>query len=424
MDNNETEVIQQQQVVAGDELSVTIFSMESFVPTSADAIGPPPNLIESSVSSSLLFLPNEDEDLSTTSDMLSIESTPRSTAALTAHPDPPLTPLELDDDERPVASRTIAFESTMDDVSDTELESYLQDLELEQGESSTLHGLCPDSAVVNDRVCDSISLASTVEFVDQPNDFYENVAVEDDRIIDGVAGGIQEKEDIDDGQHYEKPLLLEEPQQQELKEQSVYKDDDDNMNQYPDQTPSEQAPPPPPSPEPKNQPEVLHTDPPSTSSSSSDNNSELEANLSNEVVAASSSSTTLGQVQPYWIPDAVTNSCMQCANRFSLIKRRHHCRCCGQVLCSACCSMKTRLFYSGPEPVRICLTCHVQLNETTAATASSPSSNDEPSQQQPTPIITVVVGPTDSTAPPGVLKRRGASAGETTTGNRKQVNIF
>lgn len=36
---------------------------------------------------------------------------------------------------------------------------------------------------------------------------------------------------------------------------------------------------------------------------------------------------------------------MKCGNKFSFRKRRHHCRACGLVFCSTCCSLKQMLPY-------------------------------------------------------------------------------
>lgn len=70
----------------------------------------------------------------------------------------------------------------------------------------------------------------------------------------------------------------------------------------------------------------------------------------------------LGKVQPYWIPDSETTFCMRCNMKFSFIKRRHHCRACGQVLCSACCSLKAKLEYMGDAEARVCKQCDILLN--------------------------------------------------------------
>lgn len=53
----------------------------------------------------------------------------------------------------------------------------------------------------------------------------------------------------------------------------------------------------------------------------------------------------LGKVAPYWVPDTTHDSCMQCDQKFSLLKRRHHCRCCGELLCASCCSLRAPLEY-------------------------------------------------------------------------------
>lgn len=71
----------------------------------------------------------------------------------------------------------------------------------------------------------------------------------------------------------------------------------------------------------------------------------------------------IGKVQPYWIPDSMTMFCMLCNQKFSFIKRRHHCRACGLVLCSTCCSLKSKLEYLGDAEARICIKCDILLND-------------------------------------------------------------
>ncbi|CAG2184169.1 unnamed protein product, partial [Oppiella nova] len=47
--------------------------------------------------------------------------------------------------------------------------------------------------------------------------------------------------------------------------------------------------------------------------------------------------------------------------RFNLIKRRHHCRACGKVLCSQCCNCRAKLVYLDGEVARVCHVCYSTL---------------------------------------------------------------
>jgi hypothetical protein len=45
---------------------------------------------------------------------------------------------------------------------------------------------------------------------------------------------------------------------------------------------------------------------------------------------------------PVWVPDSKADRCMRCITPFTLWRRRHHCRLCGDVVCWRC-SSKVRL---------------------------------------------------------------------------------
>ncbi|XP_076648721.1 smad anchor for receptor activation isoform X4 [Halictus rubicundus] len=133
------------------------------------------------------------------------------------------------------------------------------------------------------------------------------------------------------------------------------------------------------------------------------------------------SNSVLGKQPPFWVPDSVAPSCMFCDVKFTVLKRRHHCRACGKVLCSKCCNMKYKLEYQGNIDCRVCVSCYQllikaeaeqSLIEWSPGYASCIANNDINSPQlagglPPPPTVMV---------PVGVLKREGG------TKNRSEVS--
>jgi hypothetical protein len=78
-----------------------------------------------------------------------------------------------------------------------------------------------------------------------------------------------------------------------------------------------------------------------------------------------------------WIMDADVQSCLSCDSLFNVIKRKHHCRLCGIIVCNDCC--KTRIQVPGlveqePQGSRVCKTCFEKRNsEISAASPYNPS---------------------------------------------------
>ncbi|XP_055369298.1 zinc finger FYVE domain-containing protein 16 isoform X2 [Betta splendens] len=64
----------------------------------------------------------------------------------------------------------------------------------------------------------------------------------------------------------------------------------------------------------------------------------------------------LGSKQPDWVPDSKAPNCMNCEQRFTFTKRRHHCRACGKVYCAVCCNRRCKLRYLEKE-ARVCVVC-------------------------------------------------------------------
>lgn len=88
---------------------------------------------------------------------------------------------------------------------------------------------------------------------------------------------------------------------------------------------------------------------------------------------------------PVWVPDSLARRCMRCGEPFSLWRRKHHCRLCGSVFCTPCCSSYVLVRGTGTTAqgtrARACLTCYyASLAPASAATrrALRPSTASAP----------------------------------------------
>lgn len=65
-------------------------------------------------------------------------------------------------------------------------------------------------------------------------------------------------------------------------------------------------------------------------------------------------------LQPvHWVPDSHALCCSSCGVGFTIVVRRHHCRCCGAVFCDTCSNKRTVLPGWGYEKlVRVCDECY------------------------------------------------------------------
>uniref|UniRef100_A0A673MMD3 RUN and FYVE domain-containing protein 1-like n=1 Tax=Sinocyclocheilus rhinocerous TaxID=307959 RepID=A0A673MMD3_9TELE len=61
-----------------------------------------------------------------------------------------------------------------------------------------------------------------------------------------------------------------------------------------------------------------------------------------------------------WLKDDEATQCKQCQKEFSISRRKHHCRNCGDIYCNNCSSNELAL-PSYPRPVRVCDVCHSLL---------------------------------------------------------------
>ncbi|XP_077504435.1 RUN and FYVE domain-containing protein 2 isoform X5 [Amblyomma americanum] len=69
-----------------------------------------------------------------------------------------------------------------------------------------------------------------------------------------------------------------------------------------------------------------------------------------------------------WTSDKDASCCRQCSKPFSVARRKHHCRSCGEIFCNAC-SDNTMPLPSSAKPVRVCDACQTVLLQRYSATS-------------------------------------------------------
>lgn len=83
-----------------------------------------------------------------------------------------------------------------------------------------------------------------------------------------------------------------------------------------------------------------------------------------------SSNTSLNQISSHsemqrrWLEDSAVDNCMLCYTSFSFLKRKHHCRYCGNIYCAKCSNrFMTLEELKYHQPVRVCETCYEFLTQ-------------------------------------------------------------
>merc|ERR1712228_779849 len=78
-----------------------------------------------------------------------------------------------------------------------------------------------------------------------------------------------------------------------------------------------------------------------------------------------------------WVPDDFTKNCMmpKCANKFTVINRRHHCRYCGRLVCGPCSTQKLPHWTKTNKTVRVCSMCFDENKELQNQSVASSKTN-------------------------------------------------
>ncbi|XP_030382863.1 zinc finger FYVE domain-containing protein 9 [Scaptodrosophila lebanonensis] len=293
----------------------------------------------------------------------------------------------------PKRSQPITFCSTMDEISDTELDSMLQEIDIDDAQEELVPRRGPHEMIDDDddgdstspateeesvRILseqetasaeqmnvDNFSQASTVEFADLRAQESTPVTVMGEDIASSFSSTESSlsgrKLEDDEGDEILATDALE-TQEQRPERPTTLDLNSCNTQMYVNagQTPpgetiqsSDETVPPVEDVEPNS-----HEYQEQATASANTNDSPIY-----EAVGYSDPFANLGKVPPIWVPDNMATGCMQCQQKFTMIKRRHHCRACGKVLCSVCCSQRFRLEFANEPESRVCVQCYMILCE-------------------------------------------------------------
>ncbi|XP_049532953.1 uncharacterized protein LOC125949700 isoform X2 [Anopheles darlingi] len=129
------------------------------------------------------------------------------------------------------------------------------------------------------------------------------------------------------------------------------------------------------------------------------------ANSSQQMQYSSSGVGTSASV--LWVPDHAVTRCTSCQMEFTLCRRKHHCRSCGQIFCAECSEYTAHLpderLY---QPVRLCGPCYQRISTITMATTS----NNVPTVQHQYPSSSSCAASANQTHGGGTNSNSGGAA--------------
>ncbi|CAF3552282.1 unnamed protein product [Rotaria socialis] len=107
----------------------------------------------------------------------------------------------------------------------------------------------------------------------------------------------------------------------------------------------------------------------------------------------------------HWMPDSAGKECYDCQEKFTPFRRRHHCRICGLLFCSRCCSYEPQAKLAGysESNIRLCSYCSSTLLKlpkpnamtTTTTTMTTTTASSSSSSSSSNPQYRLLIAPSD-----------------------------
>jgi len=103
----------------------------------------------------------------------------------------------------------------------------------------------------------------------------------------------------------------------------------------------------------------------------------------------------IGKKQPHILKLEAIHKCMECAQPFSMMRKKYNCRACGVVVCGKCSGQKQPMAFEDNKPCRVCKSCHQVILNRNNEKPSETTESSEALTATPIPGHTVVGGATE-----------------------------
>ena len=147
--------------------------------------------------------------------------------------------------------------------------------------------------------------------------------------------------------------------------------------------PPSPPPPPPPSPSQRKRRNTLSVDVSTVYESDEEINTPSDSLVSSpsEGVFSKRAFVAQGAYRVGWLLDSERSACMHCGTQFGIMRRKHHCRSCGNLYCGRCTLNRAPVTHLDGDKHRVCISCSPAGGATGGGGAAAGPRPSSPQQQ-------------------------------------------